>query len=361
MEKVVTMESLEHAFRGKKVLVTGHTGFKGGWLSLWLKDLGANVVGYSLAPDTSPSFFIDAKIEGCGKSIIADIRDKGKLLETVQEEQPEFVFHLAAQPLVRRSYRDPVGTFESNVIGTINLLDAVRQVDSIRSCVIVTSDKCYENSEWVHAYRETDPLGGYDPYSASKGAAEIAISSYRRSFFADHRCGIASARAGNVIGGGDWAEDRILPDCIRALSNDERIKIRSPTAVRSWQHVLDPLHGYLLLALKLEEDPISYSQAWNFGPMVSRYTVGQMADDVVGLWGSGGWDDVSDPAAPHEAHNLRLDSTKANVELGWMPKLDIGQSVSMTVSWYKRRLTGENMRDFSLGQILAFTRIPSKW
>jgi CDP-glucose 4,6-dehydratase len=212
LEKVVMMERLEHAFRGKKVLVTGHTGFKGGWLSLWLQELGANVVGYSLAPDTDPSLFIDANIEGSGKSIIADVRDKGKLFDTVQEERPEFVFHLAAQPLVRRSYRDPVGTFESNVMGTINLLDAVRQVDSVRSCVIITSDKCYENLEWAHAYRETDPLGGYDPYSASKGAAEIVVSSYRRSFFKDHRCGIASARAGNVIGGGDWAEDRILPD-----------------------------------------------------------------------------------------------------------------------------------------------------
>jgi CDP-glucose 4,6-dehydratase len=361
LEKVVMMESLEHAFSGKKVLVTGHTGFKGGWLSLWLQELGANVVGYSLAPDTNPSLFIDANIEGSGKSIIADVRDKGKLFDTVQEERPEFVFHLAAQPLVRRSYRDPVGTFESNVMGTINLLDAVRQVDSVRSCVIITSDKCYENLEWAHAYRETDPLGGYDPYSASKGAAEIVVSSYRRSFFKDHRCGIASARAGNVIGGGDWAEDRILPDCIRALSKGERIKVRSPKAVRSWQHVLDPLHGYLLLALKVKEDPASYSQAWNFGPMVSLYTVGQMVDDVIEIWGSGGWDDVSDPAAMHEAHYLRLDSTKANVQLGWMPKLDIEQSVAMTVSWYKRRLTGENMRDFSLGQIAVFMRIPCRW
>jgi CDP-glucose 4,6-dehydratase len=354
------MESLEHAFSGKKVLVTGHTGFKGGWLSLWLQELGANVVGYSLAPDTNPSLFIDANVDGCGKSIIADVRDKGKLFDTVQEERPEFVFHLAAQPLVRRSYRDPVGTFESNVMGTINLLDAVRQVDSVRSCVIITSDKCYENLEWAHAYRETDPLGGYDPYSASKGAAEIVVSSYRRSFFKDHRCGIASARAGNVIGGGDWAEDRILPDCIRALSKGERIKVRSPKSVRSWQHVLDPLHGYLLLALKVKEDPTSYSQAWNFGPMVSLYTVGQMVDDVIEIWGSGGWDDVSDPTAMHEAHYLRLDSTKANVQLGWMPKLDIKQSVAMTVSWYKRRLTGENMRDFSLGQIATFMCIPSR-
>lgn len=355
------MEDLEHAFRGRKVLVTGHTGFKGGWLSLWLQELGADVVGYGLAPDTDPSLFVDAGVAGSGRSIIADIRNKDALLDAIRQERPEYVFHLAAQPLVRQSYRDPVGTFESNVMGTANLLDAVRQVDSVRSCVVVTSDKCYENLEWTYAYRETDPLGGYDPYSASKGAAEIVVSSFRRSFFSDNRCGVASARAGNVIGGGDWAEDRILPDCVRALSKGERIKIRSPNAVRPWQHVLEPLYGYLMLAMSAREDPVSYSEAWNFGPMVSQYSVSKLVDDVVQAWGSGGWDDLSDPNAVHEAHYLRLDSTKANVRLGWLPKLDVKQSVDLAVAWYKHRLAGEDMRKFTLGQIRAYMRTPSRF
>jgi len=354
------MQGIGSCFSGKKVLITGHTGFKGGWLSLWLQQLGADVVGYGLAPDTDPSIFTDAKVGLSGKSVIADIRDKAKLHEVVKEERPEYVFHLAAQPLVRRSYRDPLGTFETNVMGTANVLDAVRQVDSVRSCVVITSDKCYENLEWAHSYRETDPMGGFDPYSASKGAAEIVVSSYRRSFFSDHHCGIASARAGNVIGGGDWAEDRIVPDCIRALSKGERIKVRSPKAVRPWQHVLEPLYGYILLAANVRNDPKTFSQAWNFGPMISRYTVGQLVDDIVKAWGDGGWDDISDPKAVHEAQYLRLDSTKANIQLEWMPKLDVTQSVELTVDWYKHRLRGDDMRKFTLGQIDSYMGIPGR-
>jgi CDP-glucose 4,6-dehydratase len=323
--------------------------------------MGADVVGYSLNPDTKPSLFAVADVKGCVKSIIADITDKKKVFEAMQDERPEFVFHLAAQPLVRRSYVDPVGTFATNVMGSANVLDAVRKVDSVRSCVIITSDKCYENMEWTHAYRENDPLGGFDPYSASKGAAEIVTSSFRRSFFSDHHCAVASARAGNVIGGGDWAEDRIVPDCIRSLSKGEKIKVRSPQAVRPWQHVMEPLYGYLLLGMKARADPKAFSEAWNFGPMVSQYTVGQLVDDVIHYWGSGGWDDISDPKALHEAHNLRLDSTKANVKLGWMPKLDVRKGVELTVDWYKRCIDGGDMNEFSRHQINAYMQATSKF
>ena len=355
------MRDLDHAFRGKKVLVTGHTGFKGGWLSLWLQHLGADVVGYGLPPDTEPSLFKEIDAQAAGESIFADVRDRAKLLDVMENERPEHVFHLAAQPLVRRSYRDPVGTFETNVMGTANLLDAVRQVDSVCSCVVITSDKCYQNMECAHAYRESDPLGGYDPYSASKAAAEIVVSSFRQSFFSDDRCGVASARAGNVIGGGDWAEDRILPDCIRALTKGERVKVRSPTAVRPWQHVLEPLYGYLLLSMKLRDDPKSFGGAWNFGPMVSQYTVGQLVDDVVNAWGSGEWDDISDAKAVHEAHYLRLDSTKANVGLGWMPKLEVKQSVELTVAWYRRNQERVAMREFTLQQIAAYMQATNRF
>ncbi|OPY32663.1 MAG: dTDP-glucose 4,6-dehydratase [Methanomassiliicoccales archaeon PtaU1.Bin124] len=352
---------LEQAYRGKKVLVTGHTGFKGGWLTLWLQELGADVIGLGLAPDTEPSLFEAANVSGSCKSVIADVRDKERILKIVQEERPEHVFHLAAQPLVRRSYRDPVGTFETNVIGTANVLDAIRTVGSVRSCVIVTSDKCYENLEWTHAYRESDPMGGHDPYSASKGAAELVVSSFRRSFFNDSSCGLATARAGNVIGGGDWAEDRIVPDCIRALSNGEKVKVRNPYAVRPWQHVLEPLYGYLLLGMKLHDDPKQYSEAWNFGPMVSKYTVGQLVDDVVQAWGSGGWEDVSEKNAVHEANCLRLDSTKANIRLGWAPRLDVRQGVALTVAWYKRHQAKADMREFTQRQIAAYSHSPSKF
>jgi len=275
------MKHLDRAFRGKKVLITGQTGFKGGWLSLWLNELGADLVGYALPPDTTPSLFQDVDVRSACRSIFADVRDRPKLLQIVEEERPEYVFHLAAQPLVRRSYSDPIGTLETNIMGTANLLDAVRQVDSVRACVVVTSDKCYHNIEKDYAYKETDPLGGYDPYSASKGAAEIVVSSYRQSFFSDGKCGVASVRAGNVIGGGDWAADRIIPDCIRALSRGERVKVRSPNAIRPWQHVLEPLYGYLLLSARLREDPRRFGDAWNFGPMNCKYSVGQLFDDVV--------------------------------------------------------------------------------
>lgn len=350
---------LRPGYKGKKVLITGHTGFKGGWLCLWLNALGAETVGYALAPDTEPSLYNVGGIGDYGKSIIADIRDRGQLLKIMEQERPEFVFHLAAQPLVRRSYKDPAGTFETNVMGTVNILEAVRKVDSVRSCVIITSDKCYENMEWIYPYRENDPLGGHDPYSASKASAEIVVSSYRRSFFSDGRCGVATARAGNVIGGGDWAEDRIVPDCIRSLVNGKRVKVRNPNAIRPWQFVLDPLHGYLMLGLKVREDPGAYSEAWNFAPPVSQYTVRELVDDIVRCWGSGGWDEVSDPASLHEAHFLRLDSTKANVRLGWAPALSLQEGIERTVEWYKHFTDGDDMRKISHRQISEFMRVAS--
>lgn len=331
-------------YRGKRVLVTGHTGFKGSWLSIWLHELGAEVVGVAQAPFTERDNYV---LSGIGKNIKADlradIRDGERLKEIFREYQPEIVFHLAAQPLVRLSYDIPAETYETNVMGTIHVLEAIRATESVKVGVMITTDKCYENKEQIWGYRENEPMGGYDPYSSSKGAAEIAINSWRRSFFnpkdygTKHHVSISSVRAGNVIGGGDWALDRIIPDCIKALETNLPIEIRSPRAIRPWQHVLEPLSGYMLLAQKMWDEPTNYSEGWNFGPRTESITpVWDVAMEVVKEYGSGDLKDLSDPNALHEAKLLMLDISKAKFQLGWEPRMNIHQCIALTIDWYKR-------------------------
>jgi len=335
---------MENFYRGKRVLVTGHTGFKGSWLSIWLHLMGAEVVGVSLDPYSERDNYV---LSGIGERILADlradIRNQAQLLEIFQQYKPEIVFHLAAQPLVRLSYDIPVETYETNVMGTIHVLEAIRHTDSVRVGVMITTDKCYENREQIWGYRENEPMGGYDPYSSSKGAAEIAINSWRRSFFnasdyaVKHHVSIASARAGNVVGGGDWSKDRIIPDCVRALEAQQMIEIRSPKAIRPWQHVLEPLSGYLQLAVKMYEEPTRFCEGWNFGPRSESITpVWDVATMFVNYYGDGTLKDVSDPNALHEANLLMLDISKAQMLLGWKPRTSIEQCCQLTADWYKR-------------------------
>ena len=331
-------------YRGKRVLVTGHTGFKGSWLSIWLHELGAEVIGVSRASYSGRDNYV---LSGIGKRIKADlrgdIRDGEYLKRVFREYQPEMVFHLAAQPLVRLSYEIPVETYETNVMGTLHVMEAIRVTDSVRVGVMITTDKCYENKEQIWGYREDEPMGGYDPYSSSKGAAEIAINSWRRSFFNPrdygnrHHVSLSSVRAGNVIGGGDWATDRIIPDCIKALEAGHPIAIRNPKAVRPWQHVLEPLSGYMLLAQKMWNEPTAYCEGWNFGPrMESIVPVWDVASAVAREYGHGELKDLSDSSAPHEARLLMLDISKAKFKLGWKPRMNIRQCIALTVDWYKR-------------------------
>ena len=331
-------------FKGKRVLVTGHTGFKGSWLSIWLHELGAEVVGVSQEPFTNRDNFV---LSGIGHKIMADLRanicDGQKMKEIFQKYQPEIVFHLAAQPLVRYSYEQPVETFEANVMGTIHIMEAIRSTNSVKVGVMITTDKCYDNKEQMRGYKEDDPFGGYDPYSSSKGACEIAIQSWRRSFFnpkdygKKHHVSLASVRAGNVIGGGDWALDRIIPDCIRALEQDKVIDIRSPKAIRPWEHVLEPLSGYMLLAKKQWEQPTEFCEGWNFGPEPeSVSTVWEVATELIKNYGKGQLKDSSDPNAVHEAKLLMLDITKAKTKLGWKPRMNMQQCMDLVADWYKR-------------------------
>lgn len=330
-------------YQGKRVLVTGHTGFKGSWLCIWLHELGAEVAGVSLDPATERDNYVLSRIGNKIKADLRlDIRNGNPLKQIFQEYQPEIVFHLAAQPLVRLSYDIPVETYETNVMGTINVLEAIRATPSVKVGVMITTDKCYENKEQIWGYRENEPMGGYDPYSSSKGCCELAISSWRRSFFnpkdyAKHGKSIASVRAGNVIGGGDWATDRIIPDCIRALEADRPIDIRNPKAVRPWQHVLEPLGGYMLLAQKMWDEPTVYCEGWNFGPSASSIAnVWNVASKVIGRYGKGELRDLSDPNALHEANLLMLDISKAKFKLGWEPRMNLDQCMELTVDWYKR-------------------------
>lgn len=345
MEDMVNGIPLQSFYKGKTVLVTGHTGFKGGWLVTWLKLLGANVVGYALPPEEGePNLFTTGRVAEKITSLINDIRSLSSLVEAFESCKPEIVFHLAAQSLVRRAYSMPVETYDTNVMGTVNVLEAARKSPSVRVVVTVTSDKCYENREWIYAYRENDPMGGHDPYSASKGAAELVTASYRSSFMGRGKAGgriqsLASVRAGNVIGGGDWAQDRLVPDCIRALIKGEPIPVRNPKAVRPWQYVLEPLSGYLWLALRMWEEPGAFSAAWNFGPTNDgNAPVRWIADMLVKEWGHGTWRDISPDTQndPHEANVLRLDCTKAATLLKWKPAYSLAESLRETVAWYRR-------------------------
>jgi CDP-glucose 4,6-dehydratase len=345
-------------WQGRQVFITGHTGFKGGWLALWLEHWGATVCGYSLAPESSPNLFETLFPDRARSFQPQDVRDRKALADALRRSEAEVVFHLAAQPLVRRSYRDPVLTYETNVMGTVHLLEAVRQAPTVRAAVIVTSDKCYENREWPWGYREDEPMGGHDPYSSSKGCAELVTSAYRRSFFSGGPQGrpvsLASARAGNVIGGGDWSEDRLIPDCIRALLRREPISIRNPLAVRPWQHVLEPLGGYLLLAETLYAVGETWCAPWNFGPRdEDALPVGTVADLVVKHWGEGTWTAASEAGAAHEAHYLKLDCSKARTHLKWTPVLRIDEAIKWTCEWYRlcRDGGGKAMKEFTVKQI----------
>jgi CDP-glucose 4,6-dehydratase len=325
-------------YKGKTVLITGHTGFKGSWLSLWLHLLGANVIGYALDPRTEQDNFVLCGLHNKITDLRGDIRDAGRLKLVFAACQPQIVFHLAAQPIVRRAYQIPAETFETNVMGTVNVLEAIRGCDSVKSGVIITSDKCYENREQIWGYREDDKLGGYDPYSASKGCTELVAAAFRNSYFSgDSGKAVATARAGNVIGGGDWSPDRLVPDCMRALIHEEPIRLRNPDSVRPWQFVLEPLYGYLLLGEKLLQGDARFGGAWNFGPdFESVAPVGKVVELLAALWGKDSPAlPASDPNAPHEAALLNLDCTKAKTLLGWRPRLNLRQALDYTVQWYR--------------------------
>jgi CDP-glucose 4,6-dehydratase len=348
---------------GKRVFLTGHTGFKGSWLSLWLQSLGAEVTGYALDPLTNPSLFEVARVGEGMHSVIADIRDLPTLQRAMQVVQPEIVFHLAAQPLVRESYRSPVETYATNVMGTVHLLEAVRHTPGVKAVVNVTSDKCYENREWVWGYREHEPMGGYDPYSNSKGCAELVTAAYRNSFFnstthSDRLStppAVATARAGNVIGGGDWAADRLIPDLLRAFDAGQPAVIRSPHAIRPWQHVLEPLSGYLRLAERLYDTGAAFAESWNFGPdEADARPVAWIANRLVELWGEGARWEQDGGHHLHEAHYLKLDCAKAKARLGWVPRWSLEQSLRATVHWHRSYRRGANVRAMMLAQIEQF-------
>lgn len=343
-------------WNARRVFLTGHTGFKGGWLALWLKHLGAEVRGYSLDPE-APCLFEAADVANALDDMRGDIRDSVSLNHAMKEFSPEVVFHLAAQPLVRLSYVDPITTYETNVIGTAKVLNAVRQTPSVRAVVSVTTDKCYENKEWIWGYRESDPLGGYDPYSSSKACAEIVSAAYRQSYFSGERqVSLATARAGNVIGGGDWSVDRLIPDLVRGFLTAEPVPIRRPHAIRPWQHVLEPLRGYILLAEKLlGENGASFATAYNFGPADQDVRpVEWIANRMVDAWGHGAkWFQDGDSSV-HEATYLKLDASKAHADLGWTPKLDLAAALDLVVAWYRAQDRGENMSKFTLQQIIDY-------
>lgn len=348
-------------WQGKKVFLTGHTGFKGAWLSLWLQGMGSEVTGYALQPPTQPSLFELCRIDQLINSVIGDVRDAESLQRAMNEAQPEIVIHMAAQPLVRDSYRIPAETYAINVMGTVNLFEAIRQCKSIKSVVNVTTDKCYENKEWVWGYRENEPMGGYDPYSNSKACSELVTASYRNSFFhpakyATHGVAVASARAGNVIGGGDWAADRLIPDCINSLSNAEKIVIRSPHAIRPWQHVLEPLSGYLLLAQRLYEEGPAFAEGWNFGPTESDVQpVEWIVKRLCKRWGNGASYEIDKSPQPHEANYLKLDCSKAKMQLGWESRWSLAQTLDKIIEWVLAYENEKDMRTVCLKQIKEYT------
>ncbi len=363
MENLVAMNN--DFWAGKRVLITGHTGFKGCWLSLRIQTSGSRVAGYALPPPPGPSIFAAANVGDGMESVIGDVRDMEHLRQVVRSFQPEVIFHLAAQSLVRRSYSDPVGTYATNVMGTVHLLEAAREGDSVRVIVNVTSDKCYENRQKIEGYKETDAMGGYDPYSSSKGCSEMVTAAYRRSFFSDDRqIAVASVRAGNVIGGGDWAEDRLVPDVIRAFANGDRPAIRRPDAIRPWQHVADPILGYMLLAERMWFDPALFSEAWNFGPdEKDTWSVAQVVERLTALWGADAAWRLDPGTHPHEAKSLTLDCAKARSRLSWRPVWPLDRALSSTVDWYKAYYRRDDVRLLTIRQIeehAAIARSSSK-
>ena len=353
-------ELFNNFYQNKKVLVTGHTGFKGSWLSIWLLNLGANVIGYALDPYTSKDNFVVTDLTHKMTDIRGEIRNFQKVDSVFDEYKPEIIFHLAAQPIVRLSYDIPKETIETNVMGTTNILEAFRRSKSAKILIIITSDKSYENKEWIWGYRENDPVGGYDPYSASKGACELIASAYIRSFFnpekfKTHGKVVATVRAGNVIGGGDWAKDRIITDCMTSIEENKPIEVRNPQSIRPWQHVLEPLNGYLLLGSKMFDDPAKYSGPWNFGPdPESIITVKEVVEKVIKYYGKGTWKDKSNPDEVHEAKLLNLDTSKARFFLGWKPMMNVDEAIRITVEWYKK-YQFEKMFNFSSRQIEKFS------
>ncbi|MDB4087872.1 CDP-glucose 4,6-dehydratase [Amylibacter sp.] len=349
----------------KKVLITGHTGFKGSWLSLWLQQLGAEVTGYALPPPSNPSLFEFVKVAQGMTSVIGDIRDGNQLTNVMQQAKPDIVIHLAAQPLVRRSYADPVETYSTNVMGTVHLLEAVRQTSSVRAVVNVTTDKCYKNKEWVWGYRENEPMGGFDPYSNSKGCAELVTEAYRNSFFnkqshGEHHVALATARAGNVIGGGDWANDRLIPDVLRAIECAQSVKIRNPQATRPWQHVLEPLNGYLVLAEKLYTEGQAFAEAFNFGPAEEdARPVQWIVEHLTQNWGNGARWHLDCGTHPHEANYLKLDCSKARIMLGWQPHWNLTQALKAIIDWHKAHSAHQSsnkMRSLCLQQIKEYSQ-----
>ncbi|WP_020395552.1 CDP-glucose 4,6-dehydratase [Thiolinea disciformis] len=353
---MTNMKDIFQHLKGRRVFITGHTGFKGSWLAFLLHEIGADVMGFALSPATTPSHFDLLNLSQKIKHVEGDIRDASTLSKTLNDFQPEFVFHLAAQALVRPSYDNPTATFSTNVLGSVHLLDAVRQCESVRSLVYITSDKCYENVEWIWGYRENDQLGGRDPYSASKAVAEIVFSSYNRSFFIQRPLlGAASTRAGNVIGGGDWAVDRIIPDCIRAINQDNPIRLRSPNATRPWQHVLEPLAGYLLLAVRLYEEPKRWNGSWNFGPSTHEVrTVQNVAEIIIDHLGKGNIEIVESQTQVHEARLLQLNCDKAHQLLNWYPRWNADTTLKATALWYKAIMAGQDAEQITRTQIHAF-------
>jgi CDP-glucose 4,6-dehydratase len=354
VEKMVMTIMHQGFWRDRRVLITGHTGFKGSWLCHWLLRQGARVSGYALAPETDPALFNLLELATRMRHRVADIRDASAIMAACAEDQPEIIFHLAAQPLVRLSYREPSATWATNVQGTVNVLEAVRATPSVRACVVVTSDKCYENREWVWGYREDEAMGGHDPYSSSKGAAELAVASWRRSYFSQpNNCRIASARAGNVIGGGDWSADRIVTDFIRAIQASQPLRLRNPHATRPWQHVLEPLSGYLHLAWRLcQDDGYKFAEAWNFGPSdTSICTVGELAKYLVTAYGAGTVEIEKNVQQLHEANLLKLDCSKSAARLEWKGLWDVATTVKRTAEWYRQLQAGKNASELTNNDI----------
>lgn len=347
-------------WRGKRIFITGHTGFKGSWLSLWLQSLGAELTGFALDPPTQPSLFAEARVAEGMRSVIGDIRDLTALQAAMRDARPEIVIHMAAQPLVRYAYQNPVETYTTNVIGTVHILEAVRHIQGIKAIVNVTTDKCYENREWLWGYREDEPMGGYDPYSNSKACAELVSACYRSAFFnADHYpqhgVALATARAGNVIGGGDWAKDRLIPDILRAFTRGEVVNIRNPHAIRPWQYVLEPLRGYLDLAERLFQDGPTYAEGWNFGPNdADAKPVAWIVETLADLWGENARWRIDNGEHPHEAAHLTLDTSKARVRLGWRPALCLENALRLIVDWTRHYHTQTDIREFTLAQIRAY-------